>query len=144
MNFLLIESDPLVRDHVKVGLQQFPDFHVTVGNGFGGINELHTQEFDCVFVGLDGGDVEAVRLLEHLRSLDKDVELVVLTQSRNSKAMMREKARLDIHSVLAKPLEPKDLFDFVGRFQDRHKQVRSDVARQGSELSSPTPAALGK
>lgn len=144
MNFLLIENDPLVRDQVKVGLQQFPEFHVTVGTGFGGVNELHTQEFDCVLVGVDGSDSESVRLLQHLRTLDKDVELVVLTQSRNIKAMLRDKARYDIHSVLSKPIEPKDLFDFVGRFQDRHTQVRSQGGRQGSELSSPAPGALGK
>lgn len=140
MNFLLIESDPLVRDHVKVGLHQFPDFNVTVGAGFGGINELHGHEFDCVLVGVDGCDQESMRLLQHLRSLDKSVELVVLTQSRNVKGMMRDKARYDIHSVLSKPIDPKDLFDFVGRFQDRHSGARSGSARRGSEPSSPMPA----
>ena len=69
MNFLLIESDPLVRDQVKVGLQQFSDFNVTVGVGYRGVNELHSSGFDCVLVGLEGPDPESMRLLQHLRTL---------------------------------------------------------------------------
>lgn len=120
MEILLVEKDALVRDHVKVGLQQFPEFHVTVGTGYRGINELRSQTFDCVFLGVDPRDPESMGLLNHLRSFNNTVELVVMTSPRSAKDMASDKARYDIHSFLGTPINPKDLFDFIGRFLERH------------------------
>ena len=66
MEVLLVENDPLVRDQVKVGLQQSPEFHVTVGSGHAGINEVRGRHFDCVFLGVDPRVKETVKLLHHL------------------------------------------------------------------------------
>ena len=120
LEILLIEKDAMVRDHVKVGLQQFPDFHVTLGTGYRGVNELRSQTFDCVFLGLDPREKESRGLLQHLRSFDKTTELVVVTGARNVKDMAADKARYDIHSFLSTPIDPRELFNFIGRFRERH------------------------
>jgi DNA-binding NtrC family response regulator len=131
MEILLVERDALVRDHIKVGLQQFPEIHVTLGSGFRGINELRSQTFDCVFLGVDPRDQESVSLLQHLRSFDKHTEVVVLTSSRYVKDMAADKARYDVHTFLQTPIHPKELFDFIGRFLERHTS-RSGVVRRSS------------
>jgi len=131
-----------VRDHVKVGLQQFPDFHVTVGVGYQGINELRSQDFDCVFLGVDWRDQESMRLLKHLRSVNKEVELVVMTPPRNAKDMAKAKAQNDIHSLLSTPIDPKELFDFVGRFLARHSATGGQPVRRSQKPPNPTPAGM--
>ena len=64
MEILLVAEDRLVRDQVKVGLQQFPEFSVTTGEGYAAINEARQREFDCVFLGVDFAGTDGFRLLE--------------------------------------------------------------------------------
>jgi DNA-binding NtrC family response regulator len=129
MEILLIEKDALLRDQVKVGLQQFDDFHVTVGSGYRGVSELRGQQFDCVFVGVDPQDADALAMLEHLRSCDARVELFVMTSPRQAKAMASHRTRLNIHSFLTTPIEPKTFFEFLGRFRDRRAESGGDEAQ---------------
>ncbi|MGE3171879.1 MAG: hypothetical protein AB7O97_04585 [Planctomycetota bacterium] len=120
MDILLVEKDALTRDHLKVGLQQFPEFQVTVGIGYRGINELRSQAYDCVFLGVDPRDQESMGLMQHMRSFDRTTELVVLTAPRSARDMASDKAKFDIHTFLQTPIDPKELFEFVGRFLERH------------------------
>lgn len=129
MDILLVEKDALVRDQVKVGLQQIPGFRVTVGAGHRGINELRSQHFDCVFLGLDPRDRESASLLQHMRSFDRTTEVVVMTGPRHAKDMAADKAKFDIHAFLQTPIEPRELFEFVGRFLERHTPQQSGVRR---------------
>ena len=115
MDVLLVEKDPLVRDLIKVGLQQFEEFQVTVGRGYAGINELRSRHFDCVFLGLDPADKHGLRLLQHLRSFDTATELYVMAPMA--------------------ALRAKEFFGLVGRFLER----RTD--RQGSTLRKRPRAA---
>lgn len=139
MEILLVEKDALTRDHLKVGLQQFPEFQVTVGQGYRGINELRSQAFDCVFLGVDPRDQESMGLLAHLRSFDRTTELVVLTAPRHAKDLAADKAKFDIHSFLQTPIDPKDLFEFIGRFVERHSG-RDQAVRK----SQRAPRSVGK
>jgi DNA-binding NtrC family response regulator len=132
MEVLLIEKDPLVRDHVKVGLQQFPEFHVTVGDGYAGVNELRSKPFDCVFLGVDPKQKDTVKLLHHLRSFDRTTELVVLTAAQNVKDMAVDKSKYNIHTFLQTPIEVKEFFGFLGRFLERRTERQHSSLRKGS------------
>jgi DNA-binding NtrC family response regulator len=132
MEALLIVKDPLVRDQVKVGITQFPEFAVTVGTGYEGLNELRLKTFDCVFLGVDPRDKETMRWLQHMRSFDKTTELIVLTGGHQMKELSAEKSRYDIHSFLQTPLAVKEFFAFVGRFLERRASKQpGPVARKG-------------
>ena len=139
MEALLIVKDPLVRDQVKVGLMQFPEFAVTVGTGYEGLNELRLKTFDCVFLGVDPRDKETVRWLQHMRSFDKTTELIVLTGGHQIKELSAEKGRYDIHSFLQTPLAVKEFFAFVGRFLERRAgKQQPQPARKGAR-GRPAP-----
>ena len=125
MEVLLVEKDPLVRDHVKVGLQQFPEFHVTVGTSYAGINEIRSTHFDCVFLGVDPREKDTVKLLRHLRSFDMTTELFVMTEARNVKDMAVDKSKYNIHSFLETPVVPRDFFRLLGRFIERRSEKHS-------------------
>jgi DNA-binding NtrC family response regulator len=130
MEVLLVEKDPLIRDQVKVGLQQFPEFHVTVGAGHAGINEMRGRHFDCVFLGVDPRQKDTVKLLHHLRSFDTTTELFVLTASRNVRDMAVDKTKYDIHSFVQTPLVVKDLFGLLGRFLERRTERQNTTLRK--------------
>ena len=122
MNILLVERDRLLRDQIKVGLQQFPGFQVTLGEGYSAINELRQVAYDCVFLGVPSSKDEGRRLLEHLRSFDRTTEVVVITTNRAAKDMAGEKGRLAISGFVHAPLDPHEFFRFIGRFRERRLQ----------------------
>lgn len=137
MEILLIEKDPLVRDQLKVGLQQFPGIKVTTGVGYRGVNELRSRTFECVFLTVDPKDKESLGMLAHLRSFDQTTELVALVPSQEPKALANEKTKHNIHSLLRTPLAPKDLFSFLGRFMERHATRESAAPRRATAARGP-------
>ena len=130
MEVLLVEKDPLVRDLVKVGLQQFPEFVVTVGHGHAGISEMRGRHFDCVFLGVDPREKDTVKLMHHLRSFDTSTELFVMTEMRNIRDMAVDKSKYNIHSFLQKPVEPREFFGLLGRFLDRRTERKDSSLRR--------------
>jgi len=141
MEVLLVEKDALVRDQVKVGLQQFPEFVVTVGNGHAGINEMRGRSFDCVFLGVDPREKDTVKLMHHLRSFDTSTELFVLTASRNVRDMAVDKTKYNIHSFLHKPIDCKEFFGLLGRFLDRRtERANSSLRKQNQRMPGMAPS----
>ncbi|MFY9345770.1 MAG: response regulator [Planctomycetota bacterium] len=130
MEVLLVEKDPLIRDQVKVALQQFPEFHVTVGTGHAGINEVRGRHFDCVFLGIDPRHKDTVKLLHHLRSFDVTTELFVLTAPRNVRDMAVDKSKYNIHSFVQTPIVVRELFGLLGRFLERRTERQNTALRK--------------
>ncbi len=138
MEVLLVENDPLVRDQVKVGLQQSPEFHVTVGSGHAGINEVRGRHFDCVFLGVDPRVKETVKLLHHLRSFDTTTELFVLTSPRSMRDMSVDKSKYNIHSFVQTPIDVRELFGLLGRFLERRTERQNSALRKATRQAAPT------
>ncbi|MCB9877026.1 MAG: hypothetical protein H6835_05425 [Planctomycetes bacterium] len=136
MEVLLVEKDPLIRDQVKVGLQQFDEFHVTVGQGIAGVNEARSRMFDCVFLGVDPRQKDTTKLLQHLRSFDTTTELFVLTDPRNVKDMAVDKGRYDIHSFVATPIVVRDFFGLLGRFLERRTDRKNSALRKQERVGA--------
>lgn len=131
MEVLLVEKDPLIRDIVKVGLQQFEDFQVTVGVGHAGISQARAKSFDCVFLGVDPRQKDTLKLLKHLRSFDSTTELFVLCAPQNVKDMSSDKSRYDIHTFVQTPVAAKEFFALMSRFIERRTDRKnSPVHRQ--------------
>jgi DNA-binding NtrC family response regulator len=137
MEVLLVEKDPLIRDQVKVALQQFAEFHVTVGTGHAGINELRARQFDCVFLGVDPRQKDTVKLLHHLRSFDTTTELFVLTAPRNVRDMAVDKTKYNIHSFVQTPIVVRELFGLLGRFRERRAEKQGTPSRKAARAAAP-------
>ena len=111
MEVLLVEKDPLIRDQIKMGLQQFPEFEVAVGTGQAGINQMRGRHFGCVFLGVDPRQKDTVKLLHNLRQIDQTAEVFVVTPAKNVRDMQVDKSKFDIHSFLQTPLDLKDTLE---------------------------------
>ncbi len=137
MEVLLVEKDPLIRDQVKVALQQFSQFHVSVGAGHAGINEARGRAFDCLFLGVDPRQKDTVKLLHHLRSFDTTTELFVMTAPRNVRDMAVDKSKYNIHSFVQTPIDVRELFGLLGRFLERHEERKNAAPRKGARNAAP-------
>ncbi len=125
MDILLIEKDRMLRDQVKVGLQQFPEFTVTCGEGYAAVNDVRQRHYDCVFLGIEGNDRDPLKLLKHLRSFERTIEVVVMTNPRQAKDLAGEKSRLNIGSFLPTPIEVEEFFRLVGRMRARRVEIEA-------------------
>jgi DNA-binding NarL/FixJ family response regulator len=119
MQILLITSDNLLRDQVKVGLQQFPETQVTCGESFPGVNLLRTVDFELVFVQLGDNPQDALVLVHHLRSFDQTTELIAIGDERIVKDLSREKQKHGISGFLTDPLDVTDFFRLIARMRSR-------------------------
>ena len=125
MDVLLVVRDRLTCDQVKVGLQQFPEFHVVAGEGYAAINSLRQRQYDCVFLSVDQQDREGFRLLQHLRGFDRTTEAVVVTNERHAKDLAAEKSKLNIAAFLHTPIKVTDFFRLVGRMRARKLEAEA-------------------
>lgn len=123
MDILLVEKDKLVRDQVKVGLQQFPEFSVTCGEGFAGLNELRQHDFDAIFLGIPADGKDRLKLLEHLRSFDFNTELVVMAEERSIKDLGKVKSKFNVTSFLSTPITAIEFFRLVARIRERQQDT---------------------
>lgn len=119
MQILVVETDHLIRDQVKVGLQQFAAFSVTCGEGYAGINLIRQRDFDAVFLGVPEEPREARRMIEHLRGIRPKLDLIVLASERVARDLASDKQRLGIWSIHPTPIEVIDFFRLVSRVKER-------------------------
>jgi len=126
MEILLVVSDRLIRDQVKVGLQQFPEFSVMWGEGYAAINQARQTKYDCVFLEIPPQAQDGTRLLQHLRSFDTTTELVVITSERSARDMAKDKSAYNIAAFLHTPIDVAEFFRMVARLRARHNGT--DVA----------------
>lgn len=119
MDVLVIESDKRIRDQIVVGLQNFPEFAVDTGEGFGGLNLTRGKSYDFVFIGTNCSDDQGMQLVESLRQQDNDTDLILVTSSKKVKAHQQLRARYDVLALLYAPIEPQDFFRMVARLRRR-------------------------
>jgi DNA-binding NtrC family response regulator len=141
MEALIVENDPLVRDQLKIALQQFPDVHVAVGTGYVTLNELRSRSFDCVFLGVDAAQHESLKLLSHLRAIDPSTQLFVVASASSCKDLAVDKAKYDVHAFLTVPLVPRELFAQLGRlFERRTERVERAAPARRPARAATAPA----
>ena len=121
LEILVVESDKVLRDHIKAGLQSFQRFVVTFAEGYPGINQVRQKTFDYVMLGVPSVDSEAMHLLKSLREFDRDTEAVVLTAHKVAKTMTPEKSRLNIFAFIDVPIDAAQFFRTVSRFKRRER-----------------------
>ncbi|MCA8970387.1 MAG: hypothetical protein KDC95_11400 [Planctomycetes bacterium] len=119
MDVLVLESNKRIRDQIVVGLQNFPEFAVDTGEGFGGLNLTRGKAYDFVFIGTNCADDIGMQLAQKLRETDTNTSLILVTTAKKSKSHQQLRTRLDVLSMLYVPIEPADFFRLVARLRRR-------------------------
>jgi DNA-binding NtrC family response regulator len=119
LEILIIERDKVVRDQIKVGLENFRQFSVECAEGLSGVNRARRKTFDYVMLGINPQDPEGLELLKALRETCKETDVIIMTTHRQSKLMSADKARLNIFAFLGVPIEVREFFRVVARLKPR-------------------------
>jgi DNA-binding NtrC family response regulator len=117
VNILVLIRTKPIRDQVVVGLQNFSEFSVEVGEGFSGLNRTHQKQFDAVFIGCSDGESEGLQMIERFRSYDEKTELVAVSDVKQAKLLTSQRSRFNITSILQVPVDPEDFFRVVARLR---------------------------
>lgn len=138
MNVLVVDKEPLVRDQIKVGLQQFPeDFTVATGEGYAGIHLLRQHRFDLVFLGVPRNSAEARQRIEYVRQIEPSVDVVVVAQDSTAKELSGEKGRLDIYSFLSRSISAMEFFKLLRRIRERlNEGAAGTIAPNGARRTT--------
>ncbi len=129
MEFLLITTDSLLRDQLKVGLQQFPEFGITCGESFPGINMVRTMDFDLVFMEIGSNSPENLTLVNLLRSFDTNTEVVALADDQVIKDLSPHKQKHGITAFLSIPLNVTEFFRLISRMRARREEADTAPTR---------------
>lgn len=124
MDILLVESDRLIRDQIKVGLQQFEEFSVTCGESYPGINLVRMKKYSYVFLGIQNHDENGQRLLRHLRSFDQKTDVIAITNQKTARELGKDKNRLGIYAFVTTPIEVTDFFRLISRLKARQEKKK--------------------
>jgi DNA-binding NarL/FixJ family response regulator len=119
MDILLIESDKVTRDHIKVGLECFKDFQVEVAEGVSGINRVRQKSYDYILIGHEAGMQDGIECLDTLREFDKETAVVIVATTRQAKPLVKNRNKLNIYSFLSRPVNEQDFFRLVARMRER-------------------------
>ncbi len=119
MDVLILERDKLIRDQILVGLQNFPEFAVDLGEGFGGLNMTKQKDYHCVVIGTNLQDDNGMELVETFCQHEHESDLVLVTTTRRAKSHQSLRARYDVFSILYAPLDPREFFRLVARLRRR-------------------------
>ena len=128
MEILLITSDNLLRDQLKVGLQQYPEFRVTCGESFPGVNMTRQKDYDLVFLELSQNAQDCLMLVAYMRSFNQHTELVALCDDQMVKDLAPQKQKHGITAFLSNPLDVTEFFRLVARVSARREETEP-VAR---------------
>ena len=131
MEILIIESDKVIRDQIKVGLQNFRPFSVDCAEGFAGVSRARVKEYDYILVGVNDQGEDGIELLRSLREFNKDTDLVVVTSQKQIKQMSGEKTRLNLYAFIAVPIDVRQFFRVVARFKTRDREPTAPKAGNG-------------
>ena len=118
---LLVTADAVVRDMVKVGLEQTQLVDVEFVEDAWALEMAKSEPFEIVIAEYslaDGSD--GVELLAQIRSELPDAELLLITRTRTqSRYLAREKQTLGIYGFVHVPIDPVEFFRTIARLLDR-------------------------
>jgi DNA-binding NarL/FixJ family response regulator len=119
MRVLLVEADHVVRDRVKVALQQFDGTTVDVAEDAWALELAKENAYDLVVISdhLDqAGD--GLKILKELRAGGLAGAAVVLSRDRGE-AATRDKEALNVAAVVAVPPDTVEIFKAIVTAQSR-------------------------
>ncbi|HKE01307.1 MAG TPA: hypothetical protein VKE69_09880 [Planctomycetota bacterium] len=119
MEALVLIEDPAVRDVLLTGLQNVPGIHAESPAGFPDVDRARRRAYDAIFLDHDPNRGGSVERLTRLREIAPKAEIVVLAESRASKALTAEGTKLRIAAFLDTPLDVREFFRLAVQLRKR-------------------------
>lgn len=104
VEILIIDSDPKICELLNVNLKSFGYNLTFAQSGFEGLKKIELQPPDLVICELELNDISGVILLEKIKELDKQIQVILISEVYNVKSIIAsmQKGAFD---YLLKPLD---------------------------------------
>jgi len=123
MDALVLIEDAAVRDNVLVGLRNVPGIKPEAPLGFPNIDRAKRRAYHAIFIDHDPNRGGANDRLQRIHELAPKAEVVVVAESRATRALAPERARLKIAAFLDLPLNVTEFFRLAVRLRKRADSV---------------------
>jgi DNA-binding NtrC family response regulator len=120
LNVLVVESDPRVRDLLRVGLDSFAGFQVDSVDPDWVEDAVLERRYQLVLVNLESdGGRDGLEIVREIRLIDPGPEFILLTRGRSSRFLSSQKNQHNILAFLTLPLDVTIFFKTIARARDR-------------------------
>ncbi len=119
MKVLLAELDAEIQDQIHVGLEAFGDISADSARGVMALDRVRRCDYDCVFIGVGGGNDPGQELFERARDEHPELPIVIVANETSMRKFKGEKVRGKIAASLLTPLVPVEFYRMVGRLRSR-------------------------
>jgi excisionase family DNA binding protein len=106
--FLVVDDQPTVCELLKRTLEKPGRVVIAVNSGMEAVEQLKEIKFNCILLDLVMPDMDGVKLLEHIRKIDKDVPVIAVTGHPDS-PLSAQAVELGVAGVVTKPFSPQDV-----------------------------------
>lgn len=114
LNILLVDDEKPILNSIKKFLEAKGHSVVTTISGKKGLKLFQDESFDLVLSDITMPDMDGIKLISKLKSIDQNVKLIALTgHLAEEKLDSAKKAGAD--QVLTKPFKNEDLYKAIGR-----------------------------
>jgi DNA-binding NtrC family response regulator len=145
---LVVDDEQGARDALQVILED--DYDVTTASGgLEAIEFCQESNYDLVFLDVAMPEVDGIKTLRRLRSLDEPMDVVMISASDKAEKAVQS-IKLGAYDYITKPFEPEDILSAVDRVLEKQnlqrevRYLRSEIAHRYGELEivSQDPALL--
>ncbi|MGA1865607.1 MAG: sigma-54-dependent transcriptional regulator [bacterium] len=136
-NILIVDDEKTIREGCRDTLKK--DYYVECAEtGWEALNILSKNLFHIVLLDLKLPDIEGTDLLEKIKTMNPDVEIIVITAYATIKSVI-ETVKKGAYDYIAKPFTPDDLRRSVQKtLQDKVQQ------KQGKDLLKKEQGVKGE
>lgn len=132
---LIVEDDPMVAELNKHYLEQVEGFSLVgmVSNGAEALEFLKTKEVTLILLDIFMPIVDGMELLERIRSLGHNIDIIMITALRNS-ANVQRSLRQGVVDYLIKPFQFERLYAALISYRDRIQLIEESAVLNQNEI----------
>ena len=146
---LVVDDDPGLRESFRLILDDHCDV-LDVSDGAGALETLRSCQVDLVLLDIRLPDIDGIELLERIKALDEQVEVILVTAVQTVRTAVAA-MKLGAFDYVTKPFEEEEILALVRRALEKRTldrevvYLRSELARQHDfeELVGRHPAMQG-
>jgi DNA-binding NtrC family response regulator len=128
---LAVDDDPGLRESFRLILDE--EFEILVASsGHEALEILRTSQVDLVLLDIRMPDVDGIEVLERIKALDEQVEVILVTAVKTVRTAVAA-MKLGAFDYLTKPFDEDELLSLVRRGLER-RSLEREVAYLRSEL----------
>lgn len=115
MKALVVVDDPVLKDQIQVGLEEFGDIEAEFETGIMVLDRVRRTDYGFLFLVLDQYSRAESEFLDKLEEADPDLDILLMASDVAIRHVKEERSRSQILGFLHRPLRAVEFFRGVSR-----------------------------